>query len=113
MQQRIARVFLVLHFVAQHLQYGGQDVDLARQPLYSRAVLEPLGVVDDQRHFEALLIDSIAVQETTVLAEALPMVPEDDEDRVVVEPKLLVLIEEVLQEDILKPKAVEVAVEQV
>jgi hypothetical protein len=41
------------------------------------------------------------VQKAAVPAELLPVVAVDHEDSVVIEPKLLVLIEEVFQEDVL------------
>jgi hypothetical protein len=46
-----------------------------------------------------------------VLAEGLPVVAENNKDRVLVEPEILVLIEEALQEDVLEADGVEVAVE--
>ena len=51
--------------------------------------------MDDKRHPQALLPGGITVQKAAVPAELLPMVAVDHEDSVVVEPKVLVLIEEV------------------
>ena len=64
-------------------------------PLDPLAVLEPPGGVDDERDPEALFVGVVFVDVAAVLAEALPMVAEDYEDRVLVEPQLLVLLDEV------------------
>src|ERR671932_2385363 len=113
MEQRIAWVFPILHLIAQHLQHGWQDVAMVRQPLDLLTAFEPAGGVDQEGHLEALLPDDIVMLVTAVLSEALAMVSIQDEDGIVVEPKLLVLIEEVLDEEVLVANAVEVTVEQV
>jgi hypothetical protein len=63
-------------------------------------VLEPPGGVDDKGDPEAFLVGVVFVHVAAVLAEALPVIAEDDEERVLVEPQLLVLLDEVLQEEI-------------
>src|SRR5215207_2043896 len=113
MKERIAWVTSVLHLVTQHLQHGGQDVGVIRQPLNPLAIWEPSWGVDDQRHFEPLLIDGVVVLVASVLAEAFSMIAEDDEDGVIVQPQFLVLIDEVLHEEVLVAQAVKVAVELV
>src|SRR3712207_8656700 len=62
---------------------------------------------------EALLVDGVAVQEAAVLAEAFTVVAEDYEDRLLVDPELLVLVYEELHEGVQVAQAVEVAVELV
>src|SRR5918998_2414997 len=105
MEERIAWVLPILHLVAQHLQYGRQDVGVVREALDPLAVLEPSRGVDQEGHLDALFPHSIVMLEPTVLAEALAVVTVDHEDGVLVEPKLLVLIDEVFQEDVLKFEA--------
>src|SRR3954468_20577141 len=111
MEERIARVLTILHPVAQHLQHGRHDVGLVRKPLDPLAVIEPTRGVYEKRDMKALFVDGVSVHPTSVLSEALPMVAKDDEDRIVVEPQFLVLVEEVLEEDVLEAEAVEVAVD--
>src|SRR5918998_5783282 len=110
MEERIAWVLPILHLVAQHLQYGRQDVGVVREALDPLAVLEPSRGVDQEGHLEALFPHSIVVLEPTVLAEALAVVAVEDEDGVLVKPQLLVLLKEVLYKDVLKSEAVEVGV---
>src|ERR671933_1505806 len=113
MEQRIAWVFPILHLIAQHLQHGWQDVAMVRQPLDLFTAFEPARGVDQEGHLEALLPDDIVMLVTAMLSEALAMVSIQDEDSIVVEPKLLVLIKEVLHEKVLVANAVEVTVDQV
>ena len=50
--------------------------------------------------------------EAAVLAEALAVVADDDEDRILIEPELLVLIYELLEAEVLVADAVQLAVDQ-
>src|SRR5918911_5670254 len=113
MEQRIARVFPILHLIAQHLQHGWQDVAMVRQPLDLLTAFEPTGGVDQEGHLEALLPDDIVMLVTAMLSEALAVISVHDEDGIFIEPKLLVLIDEVLDEEVLVADAVEVTVDQV
>ncbi len=83
---------------------------MVREALYPLAVLEPSGGVDQEGYLDALFPHDVVMLEPAVLAEGLPVVAVDDEDGVLVEPHLLVLVDEVLQEDVLVADAVEVAV---
>src|SRR5215203_6069558 len=76
-------------------------------------MLETPGGVDDERDLEALLVGVVFVHVAAVLAEAITMVAEYDEDRILVEPQLLVLLDEVLQKEVQVVDGVEVAVELV
>src|SRR5215207_7675608 len=49
MEERIPRVPSTLHLVAQHLQYGRQDVRVVRDSLNPLAALKQPGGVDDER----------------------------------------------------------------
>jgi hypothetical protein len=62
------------------------------ETLYPLATLEPPRSMDEERDMEALLVDGVAVQEAAVLAEAFAMVAVDDEDRLLVDPELLILV---------------------
>src|SRR5919199_1073616 len=83
-QKRESRILSALHLVAQEVQHGRQDIDLARQPLYALAIPEPSRGVDHERYPQALLIGGVAVHKPVVLAEAFPMIAEEDEDGVVI-----------------------------
>src|SRR5829696_10003298 len=107
----MARVLPIPYLVAQHVQHGGQNVDLACQPLDPLAALEPARRVDEQRYPQSLLVGVVTVYIAAVLAEALAMVAVDDEDGVLVEPQLLVLLKEVLQKVVQHAQAVVVTVE--
>src|SRR5215203_7418269 len=102
----MARVLTIPYLVAQHVQHGGQNVDLACQLLDPLAALEPSRRVDEQRYPQSLFVDGVAVQKAAVLAEALAVVAIEDEDGVLVEPQLLVLLKEVLQKVVQHAQAV-------
>src|SRR5215207_8718330 len=106
MEERVSCVLSVPYLITQHLRDCWQDIDLAREPVDPLAVLKPSGDVDDQRYSKALLVDGVPVQQAVVFPEAFPVVAEADEDGVLVEPLLLVLIDEVLHEDVLETHAV-------
>src|SRR5829696_5151242 len=93
----MARVLTIPYLVAQHVQHGGQNVDLACQPLDPLAALEPARRVDEQRYPQALFVDGITVHKAAVLAKALAMVAIEDKDGVLVEPYRLILLKEGLQ----------------
>src|ERR687894_1738948 len=111
MQQRISWVYPILYFITQHLHHRREDVNSVGQPCGPLSVFKPARSMDDQRYPYTLLVGGIPMHEATMLAEALTVIAEDDEDGVLVEPKPLVLIEEVLQKVVQHPKAVVVAVE--
>ena len=71
---------------------------MVRELLDPLAVLKPSWRVDDERDFQAFLLDSVVVLETAMLSKALSMVAigdEDDEDGVsqVIQDVVLKLIE--------------------
>jgi hypothetical protein len=69
--------------------------------------------VDQERYAQPLLVDGVVVLlEVVVLAEALAVVAEDHEDRVLVQTQLLVLVEEVLQKVVLVADGVQVLVQR-
>src|SRR3712207_3813307 len=111
MQQRISWVSPILYFVAQHLYRRREDVNFVGQPCGPLSVFKPARSVDNQRYPYTLLVGGIPMHEAAMLAEALPKISEENEDGVLVEPKPLVLIEEVLQKVVQHPKAVVIAVE--
>src|SRR3569833_3061434 len=102
----------VLHVVAQQLQHGGNYVGLVRESFYPFAALEPAWGVDQEGYPQTFLVDGVAMKVAAVLAEALPVVPVDDKDSVIVKAHLLVLVDQVLQEVVQIAEAVLVAVEQ-
>src|SRR5918998_3030701 len=112
MEERVAWVAPILHVVADHLQHGGDYIGLVREPFYSFAALEAAWRVDQEGYPQALLVDGVAVEIAAVLAEALPVVAVDDEDRLLVQAHLLVLVYEVLEEVVQHAHAVVVAVDQ-
>src|SRR5829696_1664695 len=109
-QQRITRILPVLYLVPKHLQHGRQDVGEVGQSFHPRTTLERTRGVNQEWHPETFLPDGIVVLVAAVLAESLAVITVEDEDGVLVEPQLLVLLDEVLQEDVLEAEAVEVAV---
>src|SRR5215218_1248114 len=101
-EQRVARILAVLHLVTEHLEHGGQQIGVVREPFYLLAVLEPPGGVDQKRYLEPLLVDGVVVPQGPLLAKAFPVIAVDNEDRTLAEPKLFGLRDKVLEEDVLE-----------
>src|SRR5215217_4354863 len=72
---------------------------------------EPFRIVYDHRYLQVLFVGRVAVRVEAVLAESLPVVSDHNENRILVEPEILVLLKEALQEDVLEAEGVEVTVE--
>src|SRR5215212_1405896 len=112
-EQRASRVLAVEHLVAEHIHYGRGDIQVVCRSLDALAAVEALGVVDDQWYSQALLPDRAVVMVDAVLAEGLPVVAVDHEDGVLVEPKALVELDDVLYPEVVVVDVVEVAVEHI
>src|ERR687893_143629 len=79
--QRASPVRATPDLVVQQVGYGREDVQLVHRAFERSAALDIFGVVDEQRYPQPLLVDHVVVLEATVLAEALAVVADDDEDR--------------------------------
>src|SRR5829696_1329369 len=99
--------------VPQKVRYRRQDVELVYRRLDRRALFPPPGLVDDERYPQPLFVDGVVVLLEAVLVESLPVVSEYYKGRLLVEPELFVLVEEVMQKEVLVADRVQVAVELV